>query len=89
MTSTPGQVSVERGGEVEVFDESIFDYLEPRAATPAPSAADDLPFDFDCGFAGYLGYELKADCDGDAAPTSSRLPDAAFVFADRLIAFDH
>ncbi len=53
-------------------------------AAPATS----LPFDFGCGFAGYLGYELKADCDGDAAhrpPT----PDAAFVFADRLIAFDH
>jgi para-aminobenzoate synthetase len=35
-----------------------------------------------------FGYELKADCEGDAAHRSS-LPDAAFVFADRLIAFDH
>ncbi len=47
----------------------------------------DLPFDFDCGFAGYFGYELKAECDGDAAHQSP-LPDAAFVFADRLVAFD-
>jgi para-aminobenzoate synthetase len=35
-----------------------------------------------------FGYELKADREGDAACRSS-LPDAAFVFADRLIAFDH
>ena len=50
--------------------------------------SDDLPFDFNCGFVGYLGYELKADCGGDRAHRSS-MPDAAFVFADRLIAFDH
>jgi para-aminobenzoate synthetase len=37
---------------------------------------------------GYFGYELKADCEGDNAFESS-MPDAAFVFADRLIAFDH
>jgi len=47
-----------------------------------------LPFDFDCGFVGYFGYELKADCGGDPAHRSD-MPDAAFVFADRLIAFDH
>ena len=48
----------------------------------------DLPFDFNCGFVGYFGYELKADCDGDAAHRSPA-PDAAFIFADRVIAFDH
>jgi para-aminobenzoate synthetase len=47
-----------------------------------------LPFDFDCGFAGYLGYELKADCDG-AAAHRAETPDAAFILADRLIVFDH
>ena len=50
--------------------------------------ANDLPFDFDCGFAGYLGYELKADC-GSPNTHSSPHPDAALIFADRLIAFDH
>ncbi len=48
----------------------------------------DLPFDFNCGFVGYFGYELKADCEGNDAHRST-MPDAAFVFADRLIAFDH
>ncbi len=82
-----GRVRVERGGEVEICSESIFDYLD-RELQDLRGLSADLPFGFDCGFAGYLGYELKAECDGTPrhrAPT----PDAAFVFADRLIAFDH
>jgi para-aminobenzoate synthetase len=81
-----GQVRVRRGEEVEVHKESIFDYLDRTLSALRPLTAE-LPFDFDCGFAGYFGYELKADCDGDAAH-SAPTPDAAFVFADRLIAFD-
>jgi para-aminobenzoate synthetase len=81
------EVKVERGGETEVRDESIFDYLERELARLRPLATD-LPFDFDCGFVGYLGYELKADC---ASPNTqaSPLPDAAFILAYRLVAFDH
>jgi para-aminobenzoate synthetase len=74
-------------GEVEVRTESIFEYLE-REQRRLPQPPADLPFDFACGFAGYLGYEVKADC-GSANAHASPLPDAAFVFADRLIAFDH
>ncbi len=84
---TRHEVRVERGGATEVHPGTIFDYLRGelgRMRVPA----DDLPFDFDGGFVGYLGYELKADCGGDAAHRST-LPDAAFVLADRLIAYDH
>ncbi|HEV7616233.1 MAG TPA: aminodeoxychorismate synthase component I [Solirubrobacterales bacterium] len=82
-----GEVTVRRGRETEIRSESIFDYLERELELLRPLAAD-LPFDFDCGFAGYLGYELKADC---GAPNAHRSPhpDAAFIFADRLLAFDH
>ncbi|HEX3735820.1 MAG TPA: aminodeoxychorismate synthase component I, partial [Solirubrobacterales bacterium] len=82
-----GEVTVERGGETEVLTESIFTFLDRELERLRPLATD-LPFDFDCGFAGYLGYELKADCGADLAHSSS-LPDAAFVLADRLLAFDH
>jgi para-aminobenzoate synthetase len=82
-----GQVRVERRGGVEVHDESIFDYLG-REQRRLRHLSADLPFDFDCGFAGYFGYELKADCGSEAAHRADT-PDAAFVFADRLIAFDH
>ncbi len=82
-----GELRVEQRGRVEARPESIFDYLDRELARLHPSSAD-LPFDFDCGFAGYLGYELKAECDGSAAHRAST-PDAAFILADRLIAFDH
>ncbi|MDQ2588215.1 aminodeoxychorismate synthase component I [Saccharothrix yanglingensis] len=48
----------------------------------------DVPFDFALGWVGYLGYELKAECGGEAAHRSEQ-PDAAFVFADRAVVFDH
>jgi para-aminobenzoate synthetase len=71
-------------------DESIFDYLDRRTVELrlAESPPPDLPFEFDCGFVGYLGYELKAEC-GYASPHESEHPDAAFLLADRVIAFDH
>ena len=84
---TAGEVRVERGGEVEVLRESIFDYLG-RETRRLRIPAGGLPFAFDCGFAGYFGYELKADCGGGAAHEAAT-PDAAFVFADRVVAFDH
>jgi len=82
-----GEVRVERGGETEVLRESIFEYLS-REMRRLRYLSDDLPFDFNCGFVGYFGYELKADCEGSSAHRSS-MPDAAFLFVDRLIAFDH
>jgi para-aminobenzoate synthetase len=82
-----GEVRVEREGAVERRRESIFDYLGREMQRPCV-AAEELPFEFECGFAGYLGYELKAECGGEAAHESP-LPDAAFVFAARMLAFDH
>ena len=82
-----GELTVDNGVEVRVLEESIFDYLS-REMRRLRYLSDDLPFDFNCGFAGYFGYELKADCEGTDAYAST-MPDAFFVFADRMIAFDH
>jgi para-aminobenzoate synthetase len=67
--------------------ESVFDHCR-RELTRLRADAPELPFDFACGFAGYFGYELKAECGGTLVHRSA-LPDAALVFCDRLIAFDH
>jgi para-aminobenzoate synthetase len=67
--------------------ESVFDYLE-RELARLRADAPELPFDFTCGFAGYFGYELKAELGGELVHRSP-LPDAALVLCDRLIAFDH
>ena len=50
--------------------------------------APELPFDFVGGFAGWFGFELKAEC-GDRLRRPSPLPDAGLVLADRVVAFDH
>jgi len=82
-----GELTVERAGRIAQLRESVFDYCA-RELERLRAAAPELPFDFTCGFAGYLGYELKAEC-GGALVHRSPLPDAALMFCDRLLAFDH
>jgi para-aminobenzoate synthetase len=82
-----GELRIDDGEEIRLRRESIFDYLSSEMRR-LRHLSDDLPFDFNCGFAGYFGYELKADSGGSRAHRST-MPDAAFVFADRMIAFDH
>jgi para-aminobenzoate synthetase len=80
-------LTIERAGGREELRESILDYCE-RELARLRADAPEVPFDFTCGFAGYFGYELKADCGGERVHRSP-LPDAALLFCDRLIAFDH
>jgi para-aminobenzoate synthetase len=77
-----GHVVRHDAGESGLFDRLRRELARVRAAAP------ELPFDFIGGYAGYLGFELKAEC-GAAAAHTSPLPDAALVFCDRVIAFDH
>ena len=77
--------SGQRGSEQR--RESVFTFCE-RELARLRADAPELPFDFTCGYAGYLGYELKAECGGELVHRSP-LPDAALVFCDRLLAFDH
>ena len=78
---------VERASGSEQRRESVLAYCQ-RELERLRADAPELPFDFTCGFAGYLGYELKAECGGRLAHRSL-LPDAALVLCDRMIAFDH
>ncbi|HEY5941360.1 MAG TPA: gamma-glutamyl-gamma-aminobutyrate hydrolase family protein, partial [Solirubrobacterales bacterium] len=68
--------------------EPLLDRLQQRLAEMRPASVPDLPFEFDCGFVGYLGYELKSEC-GCAPGHPTNHPDATFILSDRLIAFDH
>src|SRR5215207_1011969 len=82
-----GALVVERASGRELRTASVLDYCRDQLAR-LRSDAPELPFDFTCGFAGYLGFELKAEC-GARPVHASPLPDAALVLCDRLIAFDH
>jgi para-aminobenzoate synthetase len=80
-------VRIDGGGAAEIVGGSIFDCLSGELSRFAQASAE-LPFDFCCGFAGYLGYELKADCEPIRGP-EAETPDSALIFADRLVAIDH
>jgi para-aminobenzoate synthetase len=82
-----GVLTVDRAGGREELRESVLDYCE-RELARLRADVPDLPFDFACGFAGYFGYELKAELGGQLVHRS-RLPDAALLLCDRLVAFDH
>ncbi|GIL73095.1 hypothetical protein Vretifemale_3314 [Volvox reticuliferus] len=62
--------------------------LERQRLLVEPEAAAQLPFNFWGGLVGYLGYELKAECGGANAHTSTT-PDAVMYLADRVVAVDH
>ena len=82
-----GTVTVAEGGRTRTEERGFLDWLDAdlrRWRTRAPS----LPLEFALGWVGYLGYELKAEC-GGADAHRSPTPDAAMIFADRAIVFDH
>ncbi|AXE88112.1 aminodeoxychorismate synthase component I [Streptomyces sp. Go-475] len=83
-----GRCEIERAGRpVRKVAASVFDYLK-RQLTNRRVDATGLPFDFTGGYVGYFGYEMKADC-GSPNRHRSPAPDAAWLFADRVIAVDH
>ncbi len=74
-----------RDGTVSTLDGDMIAYLETALPVRPISGGDDLPFAFRGGYVGYLGYELNGVADaGFGGP-----PDAAFLYADRVLAFDH
>jgi len=84
-----GSVDVETtDGTRSVTADSFFDYLDRRIAHLSAPVPPGLPFDFNLGYVGFLGYEMKAECGAQAAHRSEA-PDAAFLFVDRMVAFDH
>ncbi|MFC7616001.1 aminodeoxychorismate synthase component I [Actinokineospora soli] len=82
-----GRVTVVGADGTEVHRGSFLDWLDADLARWTVDVPH-LPFGFALGWVGYLGYELKAETGGAAAHASPD-PDAALVFADRAIAFDH
>ncbi len=86
-TSRQGRRSWTDPQDARARSESVLDHCR-RELARLHAHAPELPFDFQCGFAGYLGWELKAECGAERAHRSP-LPDAALVLCDRLLAFDH
>ncbi len=82
-------VTIERGSGTEVARvDSLFGWLGDRLEARRVEAAPELPFDFNLGYAGVFGYEMKGETSGSRAWRSDT-HDAAFIFATRLVAIDH
>jgi para-aminobenzoate synthetase len=81
------RLSVLQRGIWSEISMNLFDYLNSEIASKR-CVSPELPFDFNCGVVGYLGYELKAEC-GAANAHSSGIPDALLILTDRLIVVDH
>ncbi|MWC27600.1 aminodeoxychorismate synthase component I [Paenibacillus sp. MMS18-CY102] len=80
------QLEVTTSEGTKQWTASIFDYLEHELK--AFRCDQKLPFDFNGGFVGFFGYELKEECGGNRVHASD-IHDAMFIFADQFVAFDH
>jgi para-aminobenzoate synthetase len=85
---TQGRTTIRRSGHMHTVDGSFFGYLDDQLRRRAVPQPQGLPIDFNLGYVGYLGYELKAET-GGTSRHQSETPDAAMIFADRAIIFDH
>jgi len=84
-----GEVIVRRpDGTAERVRQQFFDYLDDQLRAREVPAPAGLPFEFNLGYVGYLGYELKAETGGTDAHRAET-PDAALLFADRALVLDH
>ncbi|MFE9255782.1 aminodeoxychorismate synthase component I [Streptomyces sp. NPDC006879] len=81
---TPGRP----GDEGEIVEQGFFDYLDEQLRLRAVPAPQGVPFEFNLGYVGYLGYELKSEA-GGLMVHKADTPDAAMLFADRMLAVDH
>jgi para-aminobenzoate synthetase len=83
-----GVVTIDGPDGRELVRQPFFEYLDEQLRRRATARPDGLPFDFNLGYVGCLGYELKAETGGQEAHVSET-PEAALVFADRALALDH
>ncbi|MEP6479406.1 MAG: anthranilate synthase component I family protein [Rhodoglobus sp.] len=70
----------------DTFEGSVFDFLRADLAEHALESGAD---GFQLGWVGWLGYELRFETLGQPRNRESRYPDAALIFVDRAIEFDH
>lgn len=75
------------GREKEIYKVNIFDFLKENRNRWIYN--ESLPFDFQLGYIGYLGYELKKDTENVINNYSYDYPDAYFKYCDRALVYDH
>lgn len=85
-TETKIVEKIYNNGKIEKYNEDIFTYLKENQEKW--EIDENLPFDFQLGYIGYLGYELKNDCIVENKH-KYKYPDAYFRYIDRAVIIDH
>ncbi|MDR1311654.1 MAG: aminodeoxychorismate synthase component I [Burkholderiaceae bacterium] len=83
-----GTVTVQSCLGVQTHHADFFDWLEADLNSCYLEERPQTPFEFALGWLGYIGYEMKAACEGDQGHASPH-PDAFLVFCDRGLVIDH
>lgn len=86
--SAEQRLKVQTRAGTHEYRQDIFGYLQTELARRAKPAPEECPFDFNGGYVGFFGYELKGELQGAHAHSAST-PDACWLFADRTIVLDH
>jgi len=83
-------IKTQSGKVSEVANTDFFSWLNSdlQSINFKDTYKEELPFEVRPGWFGHLGYELKAEC-GGAKAHKAPLPDAAMIFAERIVVLDH
>lgn len=73
--------------KIETYNEDIFNFLKKNRIKWTYN--EELPFDFQLGYIGYFGYELKKDTEKVNNNHSYPYPDSYLKYCDRGIVYDH
>ena len=82
------ELSVQKNGKRSVFKRDFFEYLAEEIDNNQAKPLTQFPFNFNGGFIGYFGYELKSEL-GFKTTHNSEVPDAALLFSTRFLVIDH
>src|SRR5262249_11289652 len=69
---TEQRLTVTSSGRRDTIDSPLLDFLQSELSRRCVEGKD-LPFEFNGGFVGYLGYEIKAEC-GSASQHKAQYP---------------
>ena len=86
--SAKQELTIIKDGETSVYKRDLFEYLNEELDNNYVDLTSPFPFNFNGGFVGYLGYELKSSLGYKTSHTAD-VPDAALVFSTRFLVIDH
>jgi len=90
LRTGPQGIEIERGKKIERRQGSMFQVLRELLREHKPAAIPGLP-PFIAGAVGFFAYDTVRQLEliPSLAKSDLEIPDAAFMFFDRLLAFDH